>query len=254
MIDARADDESVDQAQSEPSSATASPGFDLYDQLRNDILDGRLAPGTVISQVQLAKQMGVSRTPLREAIRRLQQEGLVEADFNRRARVAQVDPSTLEQIFTERIMHETLALGVSLQHMRPSDLDEIDRLSDEMRESKTAGRFDEWDEAHRAFHRQLALRASDHLRSRISLLTQQGARFRPMAENTSDRSWTAWDIDHEKIAQACREGRRRDAIATLARHLARSATSLLGSVAPEYDAIQVRTILEIVAGDVSLDR
>lgn len=234
--------------------AARSAGDELYERLRNDILDGRLAPGTIISQVRLATDLGVSRTPLREAIRRLQQEGLVEAEVNRRARVVQFEPSTLEQVYTERIMHETLALGVTLLLLEPGDLDEIDRLVVEMREAKAAQAFDAWDVAHRSFHRQLAVRASDPLRGRINLLTEQGVRFRRMVERPTLETWNDWDVDHEIIAQACRDGRRHDAVATLARHLARSAMSLLGSLAPEYDAIQVRTILEIVVGSASTDR
>src|SRR4051794_25068471 len=58
-----------------------------YLQLRRAILDGTLAPGSWVSQVQLAAKLSISRTPLREALRLLQNEGLVHADFNRRVRV-----------------------------------------------------------------------------------------------------------------------------------------------------------------------
>jgi GntR family transcriptional regulator, rspAB operon transcriptional repressor len=57
---------------------------DVYDRIRNAILDGELAPGAVMSQVALAEELGISRTPLREALRLLQGEGLVDAEPNRR--------------------------------------------------------------------------------------------------------------------------------------------------------------------------
>jgi DNA-binding GntR family transcriptional regulator len=56
----------------------------VYSSLRESILNGALPPGESLSQVQLATKLGVSRGPLREAVRMLQREGLVEAEVNRR--------------------------------------------------------------------------------------------------------------------------------------------------------------------------
>ena len=60
----------------------------VYSSLRESILNGALPPGESLSQVQLASQLGVSRGPLREAVRMLQREGLVEAEVTRRGRVS----------------------------------------------------------------------------------------------------------------------------------------------------------------------
>ena len=60
----------------------------VYSSLRESILNGAIAPGSFLSQVQLASNLGVSRGPLREAVRMLQREGLVEAEVNRRGRVS----------------------------------------------------------------------------------------------------------------------------------------------------------------------
>jgi len=68
----------------------------VHKRLRQMILDGTVPPGTVLSQVQLAQEIGVSRTPLREALRMLQEEGLVLAEYNHRVRVADIDISELE--------------------------------------------------------------------------------------------------------------------------------------------------------------
>src|SRR4029077_7455826 len=62
----------------------------VYARLREAILNAELAPGLTMSQAALADQLGVSRTPLREALRLLQGEGLIEAEPNRRVRVAPV--------------------------------------------------------------------------------------------------------------------------------------------------------------------
>ena len=73
-----------------PEARQAIPHVHAY--LRECILDGTLSPGTKLSQVSLAAQLGISRTPLREVLRMLQEEGLVEIEPNQRTRVAGLDP------------------------------------------------------------------------------------------------------------------------------------------------------------------
>jgi AraC-like DNA-binding protein len=74
-----------------PEVRQAIPRLHAY--LRECILDGRLPPGRKLSRVALAEQLGVSRTPLREVLRMLQQEGYVEFEPNQRMRVAELDPA-----------------------------------------------------------------------------------------------------------------------------------------------------------------
>ncbi|WP_366925099.1 GntR family transcriptional regulator [Nocardioides sp. REDSEA-S30_B4] len=180
----------------------------------------------MISQVRLAQEFGVSRTPLREAMRRLQQEGLIAAEVNRRARIVEFDAVALEQIYSERIMHESLGLEITLQRWEPQDLDQMDVYVRTLRRAKEDGALDVWDAAHLDFHRHLVGRSNDRLKRQIKTLAEQGERFRCMVEGPTLNVWNDWDLDHELIAAACREGRRQEAVGCLARHLARSAMAL----------------------------
>jgi DNA-binding GntR family transcriptional regulator len=83
-----------------PEARQAIPALHAY--LRECVLDGTLTPGTKLSQVALADQLGVSRTPLREVLRMLQEEGLVEIEPNQRTRVAGLDPQELDEIYACR--------------------------------------------------------------------------------------------------------------------------------------------------------
>jgi DNA-binding GntR family transcriptional regulator len=94
----------------------------VYSSLRESILNGALPPGESLSQVQLASQLGVSRGPLREAVRMLQREGLVEAEVNRRGRVSSFSIDDLEQLYAMRIVHESLAIRINVPALR-SDID-----------------------------------------------------------------------------------------------------------------------------------
>src|ERR1700683_1648317 len=107
----------------------ARPGIPhVHAYLRECILDGTLRPGTKLSQVSLAAQLGISRTPLREVLRMLQEEGLVEIEPNQRTRVAGLDPQELDDIYASRILLETLALSMTIGHFGARARGEARRL------------------------------------------------------------------------------------------------------------------------------
>ena len=89
-----------------PEARQAIPYVHAY--LRECILDGTLTPGTKLSQVSLARQLGISRTPLREVLRMLQEEGLGEIEPNQRTRVSGLDPQELDDVYAIRILLETV--------------------------------------------------------------------------------------------------------------------------------------------------
>ena len=94
----------------------------VHGALREAILEGGLEQGTILSQVQLAERYGVSRTPLREALRLLQGEGLIDALPNRRVQVASFSVDDLEQIYAMRITLESLAVRLSVAQFDADDL------------------------------------------------------------------------------------------------------------------------------------
>src|ERR1700685_1980741 len=134
-----------------PEARQAIPALHAY--LRECVLDGTLTPGTKLSQVALADQLGVSRTPLREVLRMLQEEGLVEIEPNQRTRVAGLDPQELDAVYASRILLETLALSMTLGEFTAAHQREAKRLLTEMRRAAKTGDFDAWFGAHTDYHR-----------------------------------------------------------------------------------------------------
>ncbi len=96
-----------------------------YNQVRELILSGELAPGTVLNQAILAREIGISTTPLREALRRLKQQGLVELDAHRDARVAPLDAAEARDLLELRQNLDPLAAGLAAQRRTATDLEEI---------------------------------------------------------------------------------------------------------------------------------
>ncbi len=192
----------------------------VYEHLRRRILDGTIPPGTVLSQVQLAQQLGVSRTPLREALRLLQEERLVLAEHNHRVRVANINLEELESLYASRIMLESLALALTVPHLTQDELDALAQALDAMNAAN--------------IQRDTDIDASERYR-RIKLQTIPHAREVAEAE-------------HKAILAACLERNADAAVELLARHLARTALTVIAQTAPEYEPTAVRTALRLVTG------
>jgi DNA-binding GntR family transcriptional regulator len=100
--------------------------------LRDAILRGELRPGAHLGEVELAERLGVSRTPVREALSRLAAEGLVEAHAHRGARVVSFSADDLDGIFDVRLALEPRATGRAAMRVTEADLDALDDLAHRM--------------------------------------------------------------------------------------------------------------------------
>src|SRR5436309_4539680 len=97
----------------------------LHEYLRRLILDGAIPNGATISQVELAERLGVSRTPLREALRMLQAEGLIAAEHNRRAHVTALDAGDIDTVYGCRVLLEATGVLVTVRTLDAARLEEL---------------------------------------------------------------------------------------------------------------------------------
>ena len=102
------------------------------DALREHILRGDFPAGARLGEVELAERLGVSRTPVREALARLAAEGLVEIAPNRGARVASWTVAELESVFDLRAALEPRLTALAVPNATPADIDVLDELATEM--------------------------------------------------------------------------------------------------------------------------
>jgi len=141
---------SVPGASSSPDSIQAPRSLRLgvRNHLRNLILDGTLQPGDRIVESRLARELGISQAPIREALRELEQMGLVVSFPNRGSSVRQILPRDAEEMYTLRAHLEVLAISLALPRMTPADFNELDSLIDRMLDAARANdpeRLTEWD-------------------------------------------------------------------------------------------------------------
>jgi DNA-binding GntR family transcriptional regulator len=215
------------------------------DALRQMIVTGDIAPGTELSQVKLAETIGVSTTPLREALSRLEAEGLVESRRNRRPRVPPFDPAELDAVYCHRVLLESLAISLSVPEMTADDLK---ALRADLRAMRAAGDdHAKWDAAHASFHLGLVSRCTPPLGAQIAGFMARSARYRRMSVLGDDPAGrSAGDKEHGAILEACAAGDGREAALLLARHLTRSALTLMAHLAPDTDPRSVRRALQLV--------
>jgi DNA-binding GntR family transcriptional regulator len=161
----------------------------LHRELRELILHGDLLPNTPISQVSLARVMGVSRTPLREAMRMLQEEGLVTAEPNRRMRVADLDPEELDSLYAVRVLLETYGAALTVPRLSAEDLQGLRAAIDEMHLAQERRDVDGWEVPHRRFHAILVFAASPNLRALITSYSDRAERYRRVYFSREPRAW-----------------------------------------------------------------
>lgn len=169
---------SEQRAEDGPTSRSEDTVQLVYDLLRQEILMGELAPGAVLSQVQIAGRLGVSRTPLREALRRLGAEGLITGDFNRRVRVSELDLDDFDHIYAMRIALEPVAFKATLPTVTAAHLralkDELARMDNAIHSGDRAG----FRSAHRAFHLGLTAGAGARMQRALAELWDHSERYR----------------------------------------------------------------------------
>ncbi|HIT06015.1 MAG TPA: GntR family transcriptional regulator [Candidatus Scybalocola faecipullorum] len=106
----------------------------VFKTLREAILKGNLAPGERLMEIQLANQLGVSRTPIREAIRKLELEGLVIMIPRRGAEVARITEKDLRDVLEVRASLEELAIGLACERITDEEIGELRRALENFRE------------------------------------------------------------------------------------------------------------------------
>jgi len=215
----------------------------VYNSIKAMITSGELASGAAVSQLDLTKRFGVSRTPIREALRRLQAEGLLDAQRNRRMRVTAITPDELDSIYAMRIFMESMGIALSVPHMTAADLEELQVASRAINWSYDRSAEDIHDR-HLSHFKWLAMKyAGDGVRTEVANLFNRCERIRKIYQVVSPGSLTVAQDEHRALMRAITSGATDDAVFVASRHLGRTALAVLGYMAPDYEPRAVRFAL-----------
>lgn len=151
----------------------------VFNTLRQEILTGKLKPGERLMEIQLANKIGVSRTPIREAIRMLELEGLVIMIPRRGAEVAQITLKDLKDVMEVRCALDVLAIELACGRMGREELEGLYRACENFRKAVGTGDTRKMAEADVALHDLIvASTGNRRLTQLVSNLSQQMYRYR----------------------------------------------------------------------------
>jgi DNA-binding GntR family transcriptional regulator len=209
-------------AQTRPRFRTAS-SF-VADTLRSAILSGTLGDGEPLRQDELAAALGVSRMPVREALRQLEAEGLVDFQPHKGAVVAELSPEEVEEIYEIRLMAECHALRQSIPYLTDDALDRAAAILDEIDAGQDLTR---WGELNRHFHATLysgvVRRRLNGLISSLNDAIDRYLRLLITQFNYESRS----QDEHRQILAACRRHDVEAAATLLSNHISEGRNTMV---------------------------
>jgi GntR family transcriptional regulator, rspAB operon transcriptional repressor len=224
-----------------------------HEKVRRLILTGELRAGESFSVVQLAAQCGVSRTPLREAVRMLQREGLLIGEPNRRFVVAPFSLEDIEQIYAMRLVLEDAAVRVSVPRMSPEDIAELQGHVARMEFFAGQDDYDRWEVPHQAFHTGLIAHAGERFRTTLSVLLDHGERYRRYYMVNQPVLGARAAQEHKAIFGAVEACDAEASARNLAVHLSGTAYGVMDMVRPGYVPAILDGILHDLVGAAAAD-
>lgn len=188
---------------------------EVYDSLKTWIIQGALRPKEKLSDKELATRLGVSRTPIREALRRLEDEGLVETAANRWTRVKGATLRDAEQIYPVILSLELLALDLAFADLSSTYLDTLEEANGTLRRAVQTSDIRAAVRADTSFHRVIVEAAvNSELASIVEHLKNKYQRIE-LAYFSRAQSLLASTDEHQKVIDALTAKDRREARAAL---------------------------------------
>ena len=191
--------------------------------LRREILDSTLSGGTALKQDMLAQRFGVSISALREALKGLEGEGLVEFVPNKGAFVKRLNAQEAREIFEIRTLLETEALLQSMEQLSAEDYEVMTLMLDEEEQCFDPVRYSELNQR---FHEELYKHCrNEHLRNLIAVMHANVSRYMTLYLDKMLHKEQS-QCEHRRLLEACRDGNKRLAKNVLKKHMDRAGKEL----------------------------
>jgi DNA-binding GntR family transcriptional regulator len=192
---------------------------ELRSQLADDIVSGSLAPGQTLDEMELARRFGVSRTPVREAIRQLAASGLVETRPHRGAVVARPSHERILGMFEAMAELEALCAGLAAERMTAAERHALEAVHKALRVLIHSGDPQRYHEANESFHATIYAGAHNDYLAEMTLATRtrvqpfRRAQFRLLGRLAKSH------VEHDRVVQAILRGDRVGAASAMRAHI-----------------------------------
>ena len=202
----------------------------VFNTLRQAILKGELKPGERLMEIQLAKRLGVSRTPVREAIRKLELEGLVLMIPRKGAEVAEITVKDLEDVLQVRTALEELAVKDACANITDMQLEELKKANEEFKRALEGDNLMDCGKADMKFH-EIIYDATNNRRLIQILNNLREQMYRYRMEYLKDRNmYPVLLKEHEAIREALNEHDRERAGMAIRVHIENQKESIINSL------------------------
>lgn len=205
-------------------SKTASAASIVFEALRKAIIEGGLQDGEALRQDEIARMFNTSRIPVREAITRLEQQGLVKTQRYKGAVVAGIEPQEVSEIFDFRALVEATVIKAAVPQMTPKTLKKARECCDAFFSSDDPM---EWGEFNREFHG--TLYAASNLPYHLSVIDSSMDRIDRYlrAQLSLTDGMVRANDEHTDILEACEKGDAEKAAELTANHILGAKASLI---------------------------
>ena len=207
----------------------------VFKTLRQGILTGELKPGERLMEIHLANKLGVSRTPIREAIRKLELEGLVTMIPRRGAEVAQITEKSMKDVLEVRKVLDDLSVELACERITEEEKELLKNVCVDFEEAVKTGDFAKIAKTDVAFH-DIIVTATRNIRlsQMVNNLAEQMYRYR--FEYIKDSSQHARLVqEHEEICQGIIAGDKKRALEAIEKHIDNQEIAVLKQIRIDRD-------------------
>ena len=191
----------------------------IYNKIKNDITFGYIKPGERLLESKLTSQFRVSRTPIREAIRQLQSEGLVMVESRKGATVTKLSKEEVEEIYAIRTILEGYGVELAVKRLGGKEKEVLRGFKRLFQEHKKKGMYSEWLDTNIQFHLFFAKGSGNsNLYKIIEDLRMRVHKYQYIA-TTNPAFIQQYTKDHEEIIDAAIEGNQKLSRKKMENHL-----------------------------------
>ena len=188
-------------------------------QLADEIVRGAIPPGSGLDETELARRFGVSRTPVREAIRQLAASGLVEVRPHRGAVVARPSEERLLGMFEAMAELEALCAGLAAERMSPAERGQLESVHEELRTLIQSGDPQRYHEVNEAFHAVIYAGAHNDYLAEMTHATRRRVQPFRRAQFRNLGRLAKSHVEHDCVVVAILRGDREGAAAAMRAHI-----------------------------------
>jgi DNA-binding GntR family transcriptional regulator len=197
-------------------------------EIRKAILSGRLRPGDKLTEEQLAQELGVSRSPVREALRLLESDGFVELQPRRGAFVARLTAQEAAELFEVREAIEVLIAKLAARRQNPAAIAQMEMILEKRRPAIRRKDKETLTELNTQFHQLLAIAGENETAERL-LVWLRNKSERMYASYVLERSHNSW-LEHQALLDAVKAGDEELAMELASEHVANARAAYLEEV------------------------